>query len=154
MAMKKCKECENEVSTTAVACPKCGAVLKKKTGCLGYLGIGILVLFALGVIGSFMGGKTTSSSKTEAGLTIPSFGKQNVSFDSYNKIQNGMSYKNVVAIIGAEGEEMSRSKMDGVPGVMASIETTMYQWVNDNGSNMNAMFQNDKLMQKAQFGLK
>lgn len=37
---------------------------------------------------------------------------------------------------------------------MASIETVMYQWVNRNGSNMNAMFQNNKLVQKAQFGLK
>lgn len=38
MAMGKCKECGNEVSTKAEACPKCGAVLKEKTGCLGYVG--------------------------------------------------------------------------------------------------------------------
>jgi len=29
----------------------------------------------------------------------------------------------------------------------------MYQWVNPGGSNMNAMFQNNKLIEKAQFGL-
>lgn len=154
MAMKKCKECGNDVSTQAESCPKCGAVLKKKTGCLGYIGAGILILFVLGVIGSLMNESTTSSSKPEAGLKIPSLGKQIVTFDEYQKIQNGMSYSGVVSIIGAEGEEMSRNKIDGVPGVMNSVETIMYQWVNSNGSNMNAMFQNDKLMQKAQFGLK
>jgi len=66
MAMKKCKECGNEVSTKAESCPKCGAVLKKKTGCLGYIGAGILILFVLGVIGSLMeddSNRTTSNSK-------------------------------------------------------------------------------------------
>ena len=155
MAMKKCKECGNEVSTKAESCPKCGAVLKKKTGCLTYLVTGFLVLIILGVIGSLMNEQTTkSSSKPEAGFKMPSIGKQIVTFDEYQRIENGMSYKQVVGIIGAEGEEMSRNKIDGVPGVMESIETVMYQWVNSNGSNMNAIFQNDKLKQKAQFGLK
>lgn len=154
MAMKKCKECGNDVSTQAESCPKCGAVLKKKIGCLGYIGTGILILFVFGVIGSLINDSTTSSSKPEAGLKIPSLGNQIVIFDEYQQIQNGMSYSSVVSIIGAEGEEMSRNKIDGVPGVMDSVETIMYQWVNSNGSNMNAMFQNDKLMQKAQFGLK
>lgn len=44
--------------------------------------------------------------------------------------------------------------MDGVPGVMESVDAVMYQWVNSNGSNMNTMFQNDRLIQKAQFGLR
>ncbi len=30
MALKKCKECDNDVSSKAESCPKCGAVLKKK----------------------------------------------------------------------------------------------------------------------------
>jgi hypothetical protein len=94
------------------------------------------------------------SSKPEAGFTVPSIGKQIVTFDEYQRIQNGMSYRQVVNIIGADGEEMSRNNIDGVPGVIESIDTVMYQWVNSNGSNMNAMFQNDKLNQKAQFGLK
>ena len=155
MALKKCKECGNEISTKAVSCPKCGAVLKKKTGCLTYFAAGFFILFILGVIGSLLNeSSTTSSSKPEAGFKMPSIGKQIVTFDKYQRIQNNMSYSQVVAIIGAEGEEMSRNKMEGVPGVMESIETVMYQWVNSNGSNMNAMFQNDKLIQKAQFGLK
>ena len=92
--------------------------------------------------------------KPEAGFKMPNIGKQIVTFDDYQRIQSGISYRQVVAIIGAEGEELSRNKINGVPGVMESIETVMYQWVNGNGSNMNAIFQNNKLMQKAQFGLK
>jgi hypothetical protein len=30
----------------------------------------------------------------------------------------------------------------------------MYSWQNDSGSNMNAMFQNGKLVNKAQLGLR
>ncbi|MBW7866674.1 MAG: hypothetical protein H3C30_19955 [Candidatus Hydrogenedentes bacterium] len=65
-----------------------------------------------------------------------------------------MTYAQVVQIIGHEGEEVSRNKIAGVPGVIPDIETVMYQWFNKNASGMNAMFQNNALMQKAQFGLK
>lgn len=150
--LKKCKDCGNNVSITAIACPSCGAVLKKKAGFLTYLAAGFLILIVLGVIGSLT--NDISSSKPEAGFKMPSIGKQIVTFDEYQRIKNGMPYMQVVEIIGDEGEEMSRNKIEGVPGVMESIETVMYQWVNSNGSNMNAMFQNDKLMQKAQFGLR
>jgi hypothetical protein len=53
-ALKKCKECGNEVSTKAESGPKCGAVLKTKTGCLGYIGAVFLILIILGVIGFLM----------------------------------------------------------------------------------------------------
>lgn len=69
MALKKCKECGNEVSTKAESCPKCGAVLKKKTGCLGYIGAGFLILIVyIGVIGSLRDGgskKSTSPSSSK-----------------------------------------------------------------------------------------
>jgi hypothetical protein len=34
-----------------------------------------------------------------------------ITYDKYNQIQDGMSYKQVVGIIGAEGEEISRDKI-------------------------------------------
>ena len=71
----------------------------------------------------------------------------------YDSIQQGMPYAEVTEIIGAEGEELSSVYTQGVPGVMESITTIMYMWQNADGSNMNAMFQNDKLVTKAQFGL-
>lgn len=71
----------------------------------------------------------------------------------YLRLQNGMSYRDAVRIIGLEGEEMSRNITPAMPGYPTGIETVMYMWQNPSGSNMNAMFQNDKLMQKSQFGL-
>jgi len=154
MAMKKCKECGKEISSKAKACPNCGAVLKKKTSLVTYLVAGFFVLVFIGLILSLIDDGSTTSTKSGAGYQMPSIGSQIVTFAEYNQIENGMSYRQVVGIIGAEGEEMSRNKIEGVPGVVETTETVMYQWKNNNGSNMNAMFQNDKLMQKAQFGLK
>lgn len=151
MALTKCKECGKEISTKAESCPNCGVVLKKKTGSLYYLVVVFLVVILLVSIGSLM---NNDSTKPEAGFSMPSVGPEIATFEEYEKIKDGISYKEVVQIIGAEGEEMSRNKIQGVPGVMESIETVMYQWVNSNGGNMNAIFQNDKLIQKAQFGLK
>jgi hypothetical protein len=68
MVMKKCKECGNDVSTKAESCPKCGAVLKKKTGCLGYIVGGISILIILGVIGSL---KSDCSNKPIPKATPP-----------------------------------------------------------------------------------
>jgi hypothetical protein len=53
MALTKCKECGNQISTKAVSCPKCGAPLQKKTSSSGCLGVGILVLIIFGAIGHF-----------------------------------------------------------------------------------------------------
>lgn len=64
----------------------------------------------------------------------------------YDRIIEGMTYETVRSIIGASGEEISRSDIAG-------YTTAMYQWSNANGSNMNAMFENNRLVSKAQFGL-
>jgi uncharacterized paraquat-inducible protein A len=57
MAMQKCKECGNEVSSKAAACPKCGAPVEKKTswvawGCLTL----VILLVGLAIIGSLIPG--------------------------------------------------------------------------------------------------
>lgn len=77
-----------------------------------------------------------------------------VTLDKYNRIKSGMFYAEVVSIIGKDGEELSRSDIPGVQVFMPPIETIMFQWKNGNGSNMNAMFQNNSLISKAQYGLK
>lgn len=49
MALKKCKECDKEVSTKADKCPHCGAKQKSKgIGCGGL----ILIIIVIGIIGS------------------------------------------------------------------------------------------------------
>lgn len=46
MALAKCKECGNEISTKATACPKCGAKPAKPTGAFTWI---IGGMFAIGV---------------------------------------------------------------------------------------------------------
>lgn len=55
MALIKCKECGNDVSTKADSCPKCGAKLKVASGCFvglfkligGLVGAGVGLLIAI-----------------------------------------------------------------------------------------------------------
>jgi predicted Zn finger-like uncharacterized protein len=82
------------------------------------------------------------------------FGGTVVTMPEYQKVANGMSYSQVAQIIGEPGEEISSSHIEGVPGVKASVDTVSYQWINPDGSNMNAIFLNDRLISKAQFGLR
>ncbi len=77
-----------------------------------------------------------------------------LSLSGYNRIEPGMTYEEVIAIIGPPSQEVSRSHMEGAPGVMPSVETVMYVWEGTMGANMNAMFQNGRLVSKAQFGLR
>ena len=50
MALMECKDCGNEHSTTAKACPKCGKVrpisLEKYYGLIGYTVLSVPVYFA------------------------------------------------------------------------------------------------------------
>ena len=57
MAMKKCKECGEEISSSAKVCPKCG----KKQGGIGKV---ILILFVLIVIIAAAGSGTSSNKGT------------------------------------------------------------------------------------------
>jgi len=92
----------------------------------------------------------SSSEATGANTTTgtPAATTAGVTMASYNRIKNGMTYSQVVQILGKEGTELSSNEIAG-------IRTIMYQWEGDGwGSNMNVMFQNGKVIQKAQFGLK
>ena len=66
--------------------------------------------------------------------------------EKYLRIANGMTYAQVVQMLGEPGRELSRSDLGGTV-------TVMYSWQNSNGSNMNVMLQNDAVISKAQFGL-
>lgn len=70
-----------------------------------------------------------------------------VNLDGYNALRMGMSYQDVVTILGSSGIEVTRSEL-------GDLTTVMYEWYARNGlGNMNAMFQNDRLVSKTQFGL-
>jgi hypothetical protein len=92
-----------------------------------------------------------SSSSSPNNIEAPAIPKDTtgVNMENYSKLQTGMSYEEVVSILGKQGEEMSSNDIGG-------YRTIMYKWDGDTGfgANMNAMFQNGELIQKAQFGLK
>jgi hypothetical protein len=64
-----CKGCGQEVSPEAKSCPKCGAPIKKKTGCLMMIVYGFVGLIALAIIGSLLSGGSKSSNRSSGGST-------------------------------------------------------------------------------------
>ncbi|MEI6177143.1 MAG: zinc-ribbon domain-containing protein, partial [Verrucomicrobiota bacterium] len=71
MALIKCKECGKEISTSAKACPSCGAPLKKRAGC-GCLAVGLLAILIIGMAGtSHKQSLATSNSATPATPASP-----------------------------------------------------------------------------------
>ena len=71
-----------------------------------------------------------------------------VTLAQYQQLSDGLSYADAIIAIGA-GTEMARSSLAGVT-------TVMYLWKGAGSpvSNMTATFQNEKLVSKAQFGLR
>ena len=65
----------------------------------------------------------------------------------FDKLKPGLSYAAAVKIIGAPGRKSLRRWRE-------SPRKVMYLWNNADNSNMNAVFDNDKLAQKTQFGLR
>lgn len=68
----------------------------------------------------------------------------------YNQIQNGMSYQEVVNLVGAQGTVLSDVDLGN-----SEYRTTMYSWEGQGtlGANASVTFQGDKVIGKAQFGL-
>lgn len=65
MAMQQCKECGNEVSSKAAACPQCGAPVKKKTSPVAWGCLTLILLFVgLAIIGSLTSNNTSSRSSS------------------------------------------------------------------------------------------
>jgi len=70
-----------------------------------------------------------------------------ITLAQYKRVKTGQTYAQAIKILHMKGTEMSQNEV-------MNIKTIMYMWKNPDGSNMNAMFQNGKLINKAQFGLK
>lgn len=71
-----------------------------------------------------------------------------ITLEEYNKIENGMSYDEVVSIVGSPGTE-------NVSSGSGSYTIKMYSWEGNGmiGSNANVTFTNGSVSGKAQFGL-
>jgi hypothetical protein len=68
MAMTTCKECKAQISTTAAACPQCGAKPKKTSGCA----IIVAAFFGLLFLSAITRGCSDGSSTSTAATTSPS----------------------------------------------------------------------------------
>lgn len=86
-------------------------------------------------------------SSRAASTQVPSR-SSGVSMASFNQLRDGMSHKQVVEILGSEGEMVSSSNVAG-------IKTIMYKWESRSSSYsaMSVMFQNGRLVMKSQYGL-
>ena len=91
---------------------------------------------------------TTSNAPTTTAAPKNSASMSKAEFD---QIQNGMTYAQVVEIVGSDGELLSEV---GSPG--SQFFTQMYKWDGSGGlgANANVLFQSGGVQSKAQFGLK
>jgi len=101
----------------------------------------ILLLLAVLLIPAFTGCSNTSPTNSEAKISKAEF----------DKLQNGMTYEQVVEIIGGECTLESESGDKGT-----ELYTVMYgcDGEGDLGANVQLMFQGGKMESKTQLGLK
>lgn len=102
----------------------------------------------LALIGAFLvlsSGRLPQKNWRGGGGQTPSQKSNRVTINQYEQIYDGMSYSQIVGILGP-GIEESRVNL-------ADIITVSYRWQNSDGSNMSAMLQNDKVVARSQFGL-
>lgn len=127
----------------------CGVVAYKRgSRGMGWAGVVLGIIGALGIV--YTSQKITEIVRDPFNASLPQSPLAPppvVTRAKYERIREGMTYEQVREILGETGEELSRSDIGG-------YTTVMYSWKNSNGSNMNAMFQNGRLVNKAQFGLR
>lgn len=80
--------------------------------------------------------------------------KDKYTMQQFERLYLGISYGECQNILGSQGELMSENYIPGIPGYTDSIHTAAFSWKNKNGSNIFLIFQNSRLVQKSQYGLK
>jgi hypothetical protein len=120
----------------------------------------LVAIFQIGVLlfvahGPPIPGLMSQSAQAGPQTTIPRVADAShpVSLAGFERLETGMDYGAACLALGAAGQELTRSRFAGEPGVIEPIETVVYGWINTDGTNVWATFQNDKLVSKGQSGL-
>ncbi len=147
---KTCKHCKSIIPKGAKVCPYC----RKKQGGKGkIILIAVIVIIVIAAIGS--GNSSSSSTDTSNTNTDVASTENNtvtketsgITEEEFDSIETGMTYDEVVAIIGEDGTNISESEVAG-------INTVIYEWTSSEiWGNANITFQNGKVVNKAQFGV-
>lgn len=112
----------------------------------------IVIIVLVALIGSCASGAGNKSDNSNSSSSTASQGAQQdkdstkIDADKFAKIENGMTYDEVVSIIGSEGSEQSTNEIGG-------IKTTMYEWESEGWGVATITFQNGKVTNKTQFGV-
>lgn len=133
---KLCKFCKSEIDKGAKICPHCQ---KRQGSNLAILPV-LILLFLVIVI-------TVVAVSSEGDSTADS-NPETITMEEFEKIEPGMTYDEVVAIVGGEGELSTTA-------TVGDITTSIYIWEGSGslGSNANVTFINGEMSAKAQFGL-
>lgn len=104
---------------------------------------GIVLIIAAAMAGPSLGESAEAwSGPPPAVASIPPA----VTLGEYRRLTYGMPYEHAMAVIGEPGLEVSRVRF-------GDSTTVVYAWRNPNGSHMKALFENERLASRAQFGL-
>ena len=137
MALKICKECGTEISKSAKICPKCGKKLQH-TGLRVFIGI---VIIFIGISSIISSNYTTTKTGTDIVQT-----QEKITLEKFNKIKTGMTYQQVVDIIGEKGTLSTES-------AYGNQSMKIYYWYSSNGiTNATISFMNGKVSAKSQIG--
>ena len=110
----------------------------------------LLILVTLALTG---GARLAPASELQSKTTHEQTNKQSslgagVTLSNYTRLKKGMSYAEVVKILGKEGTNTGAKH--SLPGTRA----VQYLWNGEDGGSMTALFENSRLISKAQSGLK
>lgn len=107
-----------------------------------------IILFVVIIAIAVNSGNNTQTQET---VTINNQNDEKITLEEFNKITTGMTYQEIVAIIGGEGTVMSETSL----GDKEEYHTIMYMWEGKGtlGANANVTIQGGKVVSKAQAGL-
>ncbi len=175
---KLCKHCHKPMPKNNDICPNCHK--KQKSNVLpivlgivgGVIVLGLLAFFVLRPMlsggnnnGSNSGGGTaspsTSASVNPSATTDPNAtaapsataATVKVSNAQYEQVQNGMTYEQVVGIMGGEGQQLSESTYNDSNGNPVTLKIYYWEGQGETGANVSITFQGDVVTTKSSYGL-